>query len=200
MRLVIEQSCEDRLNAGSEKKNVSPLSWLEVQCSSHMYMFMFESFSSKVLTTLLALVLSYHGCRVFSRSKRAHRRLLAVPHTKERVLIIGASSGVGAEIARLYAFERGARVGIVGRNEGQLRQVFQELASSVEGEILWDSDLDTLMHAGENEGTRIKKTGSVRRKGDPWAQHFAIVADCSDAGDVARLQETVHACKLIITS
>jgi NADPH:quinone reductase-like Zn-dependent oxidoreductase len=43
----------------------------------------------------------------------------------ERVLILGASSGIGRAIAHLYA-QRGARVCVVGRRGGQIEVVEQE--------------------------------------------------------------------------
>lgn len=44
---------------------------------------------------------------------------------QERVLVIGASSGIGRSVARQYA-ARGARVCIVGRRESMLQEVEAE--------------------------------------------------------------------------
>jgi short-subunit dehydrogenase len=50
----------------------------------------------------------------------------------ERVVILGASSGIGRSIAHLYA-ERGARVLVVGRREGQVNEVVDECKQRAEG-------------------------------------------------------------------
>ena len=49
--------------------------------------------------------------------------------TKERVLIIGATSGVGRKLANLYA-KRGAKVCVVGRRQAQLDEVKAECIQS----------------------------------------------------------------------
>lgn len=54
-----------------------------------------------------------------------HKRSLKVPKLRERVLVLGASSGIGRSIARQYA-ERGARVCIVGRREALVNEVVAE--------------------------------------------------------------------------
>lgn len=56
---------------------------------------------------------------------RRVRRSAKLPHNYERVLILGASSGIGRSIAHLYA-ARGARVCIVGRRAEQLQEVVEE--------------------------------------------------------------------------
>ncbi|KAF8168547.1 hypothetical protein B0H34DRAFT_793129 [Crassisporium funariophilum] len=53
------------------------------------------------------------------------RRAIRVPRSGERVLILGASSGIGRSIARQYA-ERGARVCVVGRREALVKEVEAE--------------------------------------------------------------------------
>ena len=60
--------------------------------------------------------------------KKSHR-YIKVPKTQERVLVIGASSGIGRSIARQYA-ARGARVCIVGRRESMLQEVEAECRSA----------------------------------------------------------------------
>ncbi|KAF8055616.1 hypothetical protein FPV67DRAFT_1596678 [Lyophyllum atratum] len=59
--------------------------------------------------------------RVWLRS----RRVIKVPKIDERVLILGASSGIGRSIAHLYA-ERGARVCVVGRRQEKVEEVAKE--------------------------------------------------------------------------
>ena len=53
-----------------------------------------------------------------------HRPSL-IPHTKERVLIIGGTSGIGKSLALQYA-QRGASLCIVGRRESLVREVVAE--------------------------------------------------------------------------
>jgi len=53
------------------------------------------------------------------------RRQRVVQPSQERVLILGASSGVGRAIALRYA-ARGARVCVVGRREQRIPQVKEE--------------------------------------------------------------------------
>ncbi|KAI0749971.1 hypothetical protein C8Q80DRAFT_1218968 [Daedaleopsis nitida] len=54
-----------------------------------------------------------------------NRRSHKLPHSKERVLILGASSGVGRAIAHRYA-SYGARVCVVARREEELAKVVEE--------------------------------------------------------------------------
>jgi NADPH:quinone reductase-like Zn-dependent oxidoreductase len=56
--------------------------------------------------------------------KKPSRPSLIPPDT-ERVLILGASSGVGRSLANLYA-QRGARVCVVGRRKQLLEEVVRE--------------------------------------------------------------------------
>ncbi|KAI6137158.1 hypothetical protein F5141DRAFT_1185916 [Pisolithus sp. B1] len=56
---------------------------------------------------------------------RAPRRTKAIAVSKERILILGATSGVGRAIAQQYAF-RGAYVCVVGRREDKLNDVVQD--------------------------------------------------------------------------
>ncbi|CAA7266434.1 unnamed protein product [Cyclocybe aegerita] len=53
------------------------------------------------------------------------RRPLKVPKSSERVLILGASSGIGRAVARQYA-ERGAKVCVTGRREALIEEVGAE--------------------------------------------------------------------------
>lgn len=72
--------------------------------------------SAAIIPTLLLL-------RAFLR-KRGRRTGQISPST-ERVLILGASSGIGKEIALKYA-RRGARLCIVARRKEALESVLQE--------------------------------------------------------------------------
>ncbi|KAG0000953.1 hypothetical protein BGZ80_003549 [Entomortierella chlamydospora] len=70
--------------------------------------------------------------RVLFRSKDP-ARTSRIPHSKERVVIIGASSGIGSELARVYA-QRNAHVVVVARRLQLLEELVQEL-SPVAGSI-----------------------------------------------------------------
>ncbi|KAH9945298.1 NAD-P-binding protein [Epithele typhae] len=59
-------------------------------------------------------------------------RLKRLPPARERVLILGASSGIGRAIAHEYA-ARGARVCVVGRRERQLGGVVEECTALFRG-------------------------------------------------------------------
>jgi len=62
------------------------------------------------------------------RLLRQSRRTTKVPKIDERVLVLGASSGIGRSIAHLYA-ERGARVCVVGRRQAKVKEVAEECRS-----------------------------------------------------------------------
>ena len=59
------------------------------------------------------------------RNLPVYNRYSKVPKLGERVVVLGASSGIGRSIARQYA-ERGARVCIVGRREALVNEVVAE--------------------------------------------------------------------------
>lgn len=83
--------------------------------------------SSKLSTTATTLIGSVILLRILSRLKA--RRSSLIPHTNERVLILGSTSGIGRSIARQYA-ERGASVCIVGRRENLVEEVSTECAQA----------------------------------------------------------------------
>jgi len=56
--------------------------------------------------------------------KRPHRPS-KLPKNSERVLVLGASSGIGRAIAHQYS-ERGAKVCVVGRREQKIAEVLEE--------------------------------------------------------------------------
>jgi hypothetical protein len=77
------------------------------------------------LTALLGLALSVPLLLEIPRIMYKFRRRAQLPPDYERVLILGASSGIGRAIAHLYA-ARGARVCLVGRRPDQLREGHEE--------------------------------------------------------------------------
>jgi len=74
------------------------------------------SLSFAIISLLLAL---------YRISSKKPKRLLKVAKSGERVLILGASSGVGRSVARQYA-ARGARACVVGRRESLVEEVAVE--------------------------------------------------------------------------
>jgi hypothetical protein len=60
--------------------------------------------------------------------RKLYNRYSKVPKFGERVVVLGASSGIGRSIARQYA-ERGARLCIVGRREALVNEVVAECQS-----------------------------------------------------------------------
>ncbi|KAH9856525.1 NAD-P-binding protein [Lenzites betulinus] len=75
-----------------------------------------------VLVSLAAVFLCHRLLHNY-RQRRSRR----LPRTRERVLVIGASSGIGRAIAHEYA-SAGSRVCIMGRREQQLNEVAEECA------------------------------------------------------------------------
>jgi NADPH:quinone reductase-like Zn-dependent oxidoreductase len=86
-----------------------------------------------------------------------------VPRNQERVLILGASSGIGRTIAHLYA-ARGARVCVVARRQVQLDQVVEECKKKAG---LPDEDTSSRMVLG-------------------------VVADFANVGDMVRVRTAVE--------
>ncbi|KAL5518704.1 hypothetical protein ACEPAH_387 [Sanghuangporus vaninii] len=127
------------------------------------------------------------------RSSSQSRRQKKVPQTEERVLILGASSGVGREIALQYA-RRGAYVFLVARNDdverareecvsvhlsaGKSEKVISEVADFSDAEDMlrireriedeWGR-LDTLLVIAGVSSLRplIEITGLERKDGEP---------------------------------
>ncbi|KAF9138994.1 hypothetical protein BGX30_008483 [Mortierella sp. GBA39] len=73
-------------------------------------------------------------------------RAKTIPHADERVVIIGASSGIGSELARIYA-GRHAHVVMVARRMELLQQLIHELSSTagsihaVQGDVTLPEDV-----------------------------------------------------------
>lgn len=62
---------------------------------------------------------------VFYHARERRKRTRKIRQSEERVLILGASSGVGRALAHSYAL-RGARVCVVGRRQKEIEDVEQE--------------------------------------------------------------------------
>jgi NADPH:quinone reductase-like Zn-dependent oxidoreductase len=76
---------------------------------------------------LVILVLCQLIHNRFSKRRRSSRPKLVPPGT-ERVLVLGASSGIGRTISHRYA-ERGAKVCVVARRSAELAAVRSECES-----------------------------------------------------------------------
>lgn len=74
--------------------------------------------------TLIPLVALLTAPFLF-RASRSPKRSSIIPPLQERVLILGASSGVGRVLASLYA-ARGARACLVARRESELKKAYAE--------------------------------------------------------------------------
>jgi NAD(P)-dependent dehydrogenase (short-subunit alcohol dehydrogenase family) len=74
-------------------------------------------------TPLLAIIPLALVLRAFLKARRSRTR--KIPPSQERVLILGASSGIGKTIAHKYA-KRGARVCVLARRAGMVQEVVQE--------------------------------------------------------------------------
>ncbi len=75
-------------------------------------------------TILLAGIPALFLVRQLWRYARTPARLGRISQSEERVLVLGAGTGIGREIAKQYV-ERGARVCIVGRRQEKLNETVE---------------------------------------------------------------------------
>jgi NAD(P)-dependent dehydrogenase (short-subunit alcohol dehydrogenase family) len=78
----------------------------------------------------------------------------------KRVLITGASSGIGAALARGFA-ERGAIVGICARREDRLRAVLDDCRTHSPGSMMWTVDLADLARVPTFTSEAIEAFGGL---------------------------------------
>ena len=104
--------------------------------------------------------------------RQRQRRSRTLPRSQERVLIIGASSGIGRSIAHEYA-AAGSRICIVGRRERELNTVAEECANLLPGV------------AAHGDGGKHGSSGDV----------FPVVADFTKADDMVALREKLEGSK-----
>ncbi|KAF6758806.1 hypothetical protein DFP72DRAFT_161077 [Ephemerocybe angulata] len=96
--------------------------------------------SPKAAAFLAAIpVFSYVIYHIINRKPRV-KRSEKVPHTGERVLVLGGTSGIGRSMSIQYA-ERGARVCVVGRREGLLEEVEKECRDAAASYGSTDNDI-----------------------------------------------------------
>ena len=97
-------------------------------------------------------------------------RYSKVPKLGERVVVLGASNGIGRSIALQYA-ERGAQVCIVGRREALVNEVVAECQSI----------RDILLHSDKQENS---------------SSIFGVAADFANVDDMIRTRTIVEASKV----
>lgn len=100
---------------------------------------------------LLAVVLPILLSLRFLRSPPPARPR-KIPHCSERVLILGATSGIGREIAHQYS-ERGAKVCVVGRRQALLNDVARDCGTTcfgVQGDFSNVEDMVRVRDAVDN--------------------------------------------------
>lgn len=107
--------------------------------------------------------------KLISNTFRTAPRPDRIPLSTERVVVLGASSGIGRAIANQYA-RRGARVCVVGRRAGELEEVRREC------------------EALQLQGWEERKNGS----GDLAGRTLAIVADIAVPEDMIRLRDRLQ--------
>ncbi|KAI9271820.1 hypothetical protein BDA99DRAFT_595052 [Phascolomyces articulosus] len=96
-----------------------------------------------------AIALSF----IISTRNKTSERLRLLPSDKERVLIVGCSSGVGRDIALQYA-SRGAKLMLFARREALLESLSQECRQAgsdhveyIPGDVCQTSDLERLVES-----------------------------------------------------
>ncbi|OCH95456.1 NAD-P-binding protein [Obba rivulosa] len=164
-----------------------------------------------------ALLLSRRLLRGASRPQK-------IPKNEERVLILGASSGIGRAVALEYA-ARGARICVVGRREGELKKVEEEctvLASGDKSRVLsiaadianaedmvrvrtllenkWEG-LDTLiLSAGVSSLRPLLEIAGLERHGQAFIPEQATHAGIQHTVDVANKALEINVIGPIVTA
>ncbi|OBZ72323.1 11-beta-hydroxysteroid dehydrogenase-like 2 [Grifola frondosa] len=128
-----------------------------------------SALSSRRPSSLIGTLLACLAIILLSRRliRLRHSRSLKVPYNQERVVILGASGGIGRAIAHKYA-ARGARVCVIGRREVELAKVVEECRA---------------FHLSHN-------TGAIRAGGSTI---FSVAADFTNVEDMVHIRSTVEA-------
>lgn len=82
------------------------------------------------------------------------------PFEAKRVLVTGASSGIGAELAVRFA-ERGAVVGICARRADRLQRVLERCREAVPESVMWVYDLSDPEQVDRLAGDALEDLGGV---------------------------------------
>lgn len=129
--------------------------------------------TSPLLWTGLILAVTAPLCFLFYAN--AKPRLQTVPPYKERVLILGASSGTGEQLALEYAARGCRQVVLVARRREVLEQVKAKCKdAAVKGEE-W----------------------TMAQEAPGWEQHvgkerfFTVAADCTNPDDLIKIKQVV---------
>lgn len=118
-----------------------------------------------LLTTLLrrypfvSLVVTLASFRMLFSTPRRSRKL---HQTEERVVILGASGGIGRAIALKYA-STGARVCIVARREHELAKVAEECRAVAQNTKKAITDYDPVLHV-QGDFTVVEDMVNLRAK------------------------------------
>lgn len=110
--------------------------------------------------------------------RRGPKRTNAIPAADERVLIIGASSGVGRALALQYASRGSTKICIVGRRDKELvsvRDECREIASRIRG----------TGRAG------VGDTEAEKKVDDTDQNIFSYAADCSDPSALDQMRSEI---------
>ncbi|KAI1797318.1 NAD(P)-binding protein [Ganoderma leucocontextum] len=124
-----------------------------------------EVWAQRTYPIAISLTVLYVAHRLWRLRRRRSR---TVPRSQERVLVIGASGGIGRSIAHEYA-TAGARVCVVGRRDRELNAVADECASLL---------------------PRAAVSGADGERGS--SDTFAVVADFTEAEDMVALRKKLE--------
>ena len=127
------------------------------------------AFALELKHIILALTTIYAASKLVPRTPLRQKQ---VQPKDEHVLIVGASSGVGKELAKLYA-RRGARVCLVARGAEKLKEAERECLHEILGDRKEDRILAVVADAGNVEDmARVRETVLQGKR------HPPIVVSC----------------------
>ena len=92
----------------------------------------------------------------------------------KRILIVGATSGIGEGLARLYAERGEVKIGVMGRRSGRLKDLCASRPDVFEAEVCDVTDTEALPVALERLASRL---------GGAWpARYFLLVVPLGRSG------------------